>query len=896
MVKIFALVVMLLYPFIPFAQNDSLVTISGIIKDSINTPVQNAVVKFKLDSSGTNITAFTFSKADGRYLLQVPKIDSGYIEISSIGYATLVKKIIFQKRNEEKRDFILSFFDSFLPAVSVIASPKIIQKKDTIVFNAEQYKRENQQNIEDLLRTMPGFQINENGKLTFNGQAIDRVLIENDDLFGGDYVPLTQNITPDKIRQIEVITNYKDNSDLSQRLNAGSEQVVNLKFNKTIAKIFGSIDAGVPTRRYNSKANVISLIPKAKFVTIGNVNSTGNLASFESDMLSSNSAKEGNAENLNFLKKTWIPDIYVPNLLDPLWTRLNHSAYFSTNAQFNITRSFMLKAIAQLGGNKYSQSESSVQSFHDSTNPLIIKEFNKIYKKNTFNHFQVYGRYSSGTRMQLTNTLDVYNNKEIDSTNGFLQQIPSWQTLFGKLFYLKNELKATYVINSKSLITISDNLNYGTMPQEYAFSPLLSDSIFQVPGHSNHLFQDQRSQINNHVLSLYYSRKVNKGNFRIELGHKSSFHELFSFMQVIDSNNATTNLNPEFANSVKYTDRELYSNILFSSTVFNKLNYTISIKADVLTLFLDSTSNRNYFNKIYILPSLNLNYAFSNNSRLSFSYSTSTNSPEINRLYSGDIFTNFLRLEKGTRTLQAATNHRFNFNYNFAGLVNRGLLFFSGFIGQFNQSFYISNFNNREAYSFIQNEFYQPGISTSFFALFSFLQKTMPTIKSQVTFNATANTGKSITKYRSLLQINRFRGATVKFDYRSVFEKQFNFVSSGTYSLNYQKNLATGFRNTAQNVSLTQTVDYKILKTFHISSSINYLSVWGNLNKVENIVLINAAALFDVIPKQLSVKVAGNNLLNQKTFGSNSFTAFYSYTNNFDILKSFVTINVLYRF
>lgn len=896
MVKTFALLVVLFYPFILFGQNDSLVTIKGIIKDSINSPVQNAVIKFKPDSSGTNITAFAFSNTDGIYLLQVPKIDSGYMEVSCIGYATLVKKIIIQKNSEEKMDFVLSLSESFLPPVSVTASPKIIQKKDTIVFNAEPYKKENQQNIEDLLKSMPGFQINENGKLTFNGQAIDRVLVENDDLFGGDYVPLTQNVTPDKIRQIEVITNYKDNSDLSQQLNAGSQQVVNLKFIKTIAKVFGSIDAGIPVTRYDSKANVISLIPKAKFVTIGNANSTGKLASFEPDTPSSNSADPGNAENLQSLKKTWIPDMHVPNVLDPLWTRLNHSAYFSTNAQFNITKSFVLKAVVKLGCNKYSQSETSIQSFHDSPNLLIIKEHNNIYKKNNFNHFQLYGRYSSGTKFQVTNTTDLYNNKTTDSTNGVLLQLPSRQNLFDKLFYLKNELKATYVINPKSLISITDNLNYGAMPQEYGFSPLLADSIFKIPGQFNSLLQDQNSKITNHGISLNYSRKIKKSNFRIEVGLKSSYQKFNSYMQVIDSTNVKVNLDPAFANNVKYTGRELYSNVLFSSTVSNKLNYTISIKANALSLIFDSTFNKTYFNKIYILPSLNINFAFSNNSRVSFSYVPSVNSPYINQLYNGYIFTNFLRLEKGSGTLQPGIYHRFNLNYNFADLVNKGVLFFGGFIGQINQSSYVNNFNNREVYSFIQNEFYQPKISTSLFALYSFLQKTIPSIKSQISLHASANTGKSITKYNAILQTNQFSGATVKFEYRSVFEKRFNFVSSGAYSLNYQKNQANGFRNAVHNLSLNQTLDYKISKRFHLSTSISYLSVGGNLNKAENLILLNASVLFQVAPKKLSLRIGGNNLLNQKSFGSNTFTPFYSYKNSFDILKSFMTINVQYRF
>ncbi len=163
MVKSFALLLTILSPFILFGQGDSLISIRGSIKDSSGINVPNAVIKFKPDTSFIRITAFGFSDRDGNYLIQVPKIDSGFVEISCIGYATLIEKIIFKQNREEKRDFVLSLSEAFLSAVSVTALPKIIQKKDTILFNAERYRKDNQQNIEDLLKSMPGFQISDNG-------------------------------------------------------------------------------------------------------------------------------------------------------------------------------------------------------------------------------------------------------------------------------------------------------------------------------------------------------------------------------------------------------------------------------------------------------------------------------------------------------------------------------------------------------------------------------------------------------------------------------------------------------------------------------------------------------------------------------------------------------------
>ncbi|MFT4154191.1 hypothetical protein [Parafilimonas sp.] len=895
MIKTFTLIVTLLFSVSLFSQNDSLLKIEGIIRDNSNNPVPNAVIKFKPDSSKTYIAAFAFSNTSGGYSIQIKKMDSGYIEVSSVGYITRIKKIIFQDNNEAEINFVLATSENFLPSVSVTYAPKIIQKKDTIIFNAESYKKDNQQSVEDLLKNMPGFQVNEDGKLNFNGKAIDKILIDNDDLFGSDYVPLTKNVTPDKIQHVEVIDNYKDNSDLSQQLTNGNEQVINLKFDKKISKA-GSIDAGVPLKRYESKANLIVLIPKTKLITIANANSTGKLTSSEANIPALNTNDQSNTENIPSLTKTSIADIYVPNGLNPSWAHFNHSAYVSANAQFNLTKSFVLKAIVQSGGNRYAQSENSTQTFYDSSNPLIINEDNNVYKKNYFNRFQLNGRYTSGTKFQVSNTADVYNNKDTDNTNGFLLQTPSDQNLFNKLFYLKNELKATYVMNSKSLITATDNINYGNQLQQYFFSPLLADSIFQVADQFNSLFQDETSKIFNHDANIKYSRGINKNSFNVELGNKSSRQNFYSYMQATDSTNNKVNLSADFNNNIKYTTRELYAAVSYSSLLSNKLSYIVSLKANSAKLIFDSALNKTYFNKLYMLPSITIKYEFSNNAGASFSYAANENLPRINQLYNGYIFTGLLHLEKGSGALKPGLNHGFNLNYHFGDLVNKGLLLFSGAIYQINQLPYVNNLNNRQMYSFLQNEFYNAGISNTFLALYTFIQKIMPSVKSQVTFNISVNTAKTTTGYNDILQTNKLRGSALKFEYRSVFDKQFNFTFSGRYTLNHQKNLLTGVSSNTHQLSATQTFDYTILKSLHLNSSVSYLSVSGNLNKEENIILLNAGALFQVIPKKLSVRVSANNLLNKTYFVSNSFNSFYSYANRFEILKRFATINVQYKF
>ena len=98
-----------------------------------------------------------------------------------------------------------------LREVVITATRKIKVKEDTIVFRAKAFSDGTEQKLKDLLPKMPGFTVDSDGQIKFQGKRISALLIEDDDLFGRSYGTGTKHIKANVVKEVEVITDYHEN-------------------------------------------------------------------------------------------------------------------------------------------------------------------------------------------------------------------------------------------------------------------------------------------------------------------------------------------------------------------------------------------------------------------------------------------------------------------------------------------------------------------------------------------------------------------------------------------------------------------------------------------------------------------------------------------------------------
>ena len=123
--------------------------------------------------------------------------------------------------------------------------PPVIIKKDTIEFNASAFKTLPTALLEDLLKKLPGIQVDENGDITVNGQKVNRILVDGKRFFGDDPKMATRNLPSNMVDKVQVM----DDKDEIAQNNDGNlsriGKVINLTLKKNIKKaLFGKLYAG----------------------------------------------------------------------------------------------------------------------------------------------------------------------------------------------------------------------------------------------------------------------------------------------------------------------------------------------------------------------------------------------------------------------------------------------------------------------------------------------------------------------------------------------------------------------------------------------------------------------------------------------------------------------------
>ena len=268
---------MLLFCFSINTQSQSL-GIKGMITDEANVPLEMVSVAL-LNSKDNSFLSYTTTDKNGTFLLNdIPK-DTVVLQLNLLGFKTFSKKLIYKKQFIDLKTIVLKEDIGLLDEVIITAVVPIQIKKDTISFNASSFKVNYDDNIEGLLKKLPGIEI-EDGKVIAQGNAVTKFFVDGKEFFGGDPSIVLKNISADAIAKVEVIDKKSDEAELTGVDDGNKEMVVNFTLKKTNKnRGFGKIAAGLGLdNRYFSNLNYNQFNSKSQLSVIGkfnNINVTG---------------------------------------------------------------------------------------------------------------------------------------------------------------------------------------------------------------------------------------------------------------------------------------------------------------------------------------------------------------------------------------------------------------------------------------------------------------------------------------------------------------------------------------------------------------------------------------------------------------------------------------------
>ncbi|CAN5422041.1 TonB-dependent receptor [soil metagenome] len=280
-------------------------TRQGIVKGIITDPagkrnLANATINV-LDAKDCSLVSFGRSKDDGSFTIAKLTANDYVLLVTYTGFGKIQQP--FRITNDKPMyDFnvIAMTSVSTLKDVEVTAAPIVI-RGDTIEYNAASFKV-NKPNavVEDLLKKLPGVEVDKDGKITANGQEVKSVLVDGKQFFANDPKLATKNLQADMVNKVQVFDKKSDKSDFTGFDDGNSEPTINLTLkNDNRTGVFGKVSAGVGTEgHYQANANVNKFKKGEQLSFIGQANDINQQGFNLMDALSFSGGPSGGGMNM----------------------------------------------------------------------------------------------------------------------------------------------------------------------------------------------------------------------------------------------------------------------------------------------------------------------------------------------------------------------------------------------------------------------------------------------------------------------------------------------------------------------------------------------------------------------------------------------------------------------
>lgn len=259
----------ILSPFLISAQ----ISLSGIVQNDKGLPLENAnILAIPQDDIGKMV--FTITKTNGSFILNLKANASYKVVISFLGYVTEEKKL-----TTTKEDIVLDVFlkedINLLNEVTIEYKPPVVFKKDTTTYNVSAFISGKERKLREILKKLPGVEVDKSGNVTANGKKVTQVLVENRKFFNGKSKLAVNNIPADVVSEVEIIEDYHETAFM-KGLEDSEEVAMNISLKEDKKNfIFGAVESGIGIEnRYLVHPTFFKYGPKTTYNLIGDLNNT----------------------------------------------------------------------------------------------------------------------------------------------------------------------------------------------------------------------------------------------------------------------------------------------------------------------------------------------------------------------------------------------------------------------------------------------------------------------------------------------------------------------------------------------------------------------------------------------------------------------------------------------
>lgn len=689
-----------------FSQSAS---IKGTVTDSIEKKnLANSVISI-LTQTDSVLKGFTRADKQGNFSIKAIK-DGKYILMVTHPYMGDYFDV-FEIKDEKTIDLgnvYMTPKTKLLQEVIVKSGSPIKIKGDTTVYTADSFKVREGANVEELLRRLPGIQVDKDGKITAMGEQVKKVLVDGEEFFGSDPGIATKNLRADAVSEVQVFDKKSDQAEFTGIDDGVKDKTINLKMKKKEG-YFGKIalGGGLPDK-FNNAAMLNKFKNKQKlagYATMGNVGQT---------QLDWNDAQNygGGIEGLN----SGVSDdggMYISfngNGEDNYWGGRGGIPQ-NWNGGLHFSDKF---------GKDDKQSFNSGYKFSKINSPAYSSTYSKIFLKDTsWNTNSNSSSLNSNIKHQLNLTMEFnldssnslkwtnrINNKLINTSSDYYTESLNNDSAFINNSRRNTSSKATNNAVASTLLwrhkfkklsrTLSINTDFNWSRTDNT-SFLYAVNNYYLQGSLAHIDTTNQQNIQNNE-----NRSINTRIAYTEPLAKDFFLEAsYSFGYYNNSNDRITNFKDNNGKYSKFVD-SLSNSFVFNRLVntpglnfrMNKKKYNYSFGTSVafsnfIQRNITTTKNTNY-NYINFFPNAAFTYKFKANENFRINYNGSTSAPSLEQLQPIRVNTDPLNVSIGNPNLKQSFTHSINTGYGFYNVLKERNLF-SNIYASFIQNAFVTS-------------------------------------------------------------------------------------------------------------------------------------------------------------------------------------------------------------
>ena len=795
MKKLFLFILLLFTSFV-YSQ----VRFEGVITDSMGNNIMGANV-IAIEKESKVLDGFGISNDSGFYRVSLKKNTEYQVKISFIGFQQI--ELDLNLSEDFVKNFVLEEQAEALDEVEIVYEMPVTIKGDTIVYNADSFNTGTEKKLGDVLKNLPGIEVNDDGTIEVEGKEITKITVEGKDFFDGDSKLATQNLPANAVGKVEVLRNFTENNQLRNVTNNEDNIAINISLKSGKDKFwFGEILAGAgnddtflaaPKIFYYAKDLSMSLfgnsnnigdpvLSRRDFYRFGGGFNNLNAQTGTSINISSDGAGIGNLQN-NRAKS-----------IDAKLGAYNFS--HSPNEKWELSGFAIIAKTQNILEEKVDRVYTASNAVQQTSDYVVQENEQQLYKFTTeFNpNDRLQTEYNllikSASNFENTDLVSSSNNRgnaslETENIAILKSQEPS---------SINQELKAYYTLNEDHIFSFeAQHLSQDEDPFYQAIKEIqpFRDILPLNRNQSNFNINQSRNTSTDKIEGKldYYYILTPKSNLNFTFGITDVSQKFNSnIFQVLDDNSQNKLDEEILSNDVNFnfTDSYLSFRYRFITGIFTfDPGFTIhSYKTN--NIQLGNTISNSYSD---IRPNMRVFMKFKDAESLRFDYRLTTQFTDVNNLAKGYVFNNYNSFFQGNPSLEAAKLNSFRLNYQSINIFTFTNIF--------------ANLNYSKRSNSIQNKTLISGINS----VRSSENSNIP----RESYSASGRIDKRFKNFRA--------GFTMNFNY-----SDFNNVVNGNplksinFTQRYRASLATNFRD-KPNIEIGYTYNKR---KYENGSNINY--------------------------------------------------------------------------